>query len=234
MLDLQDGCHDVEMYVDILVDGQYERHVTGAIESLLKPGMTFVDCGANNGYFSILAFQIMGHSGNIIALEPAPKAFSRLVRNKRLNGANNIRTVNSAAGNRDGVVELNLSEKEDGLNSISKLDGQTGSINVNLCKLDTILEGLSVDIMKMDVEGEEARVLEGMREVLTGSFNPIVILEHNFFVLKKVGSERLFEAIKSSGLVAHELTPGGCTLECVLSAKDLTSLSTTLVCHRHL
>lgn len=58
--------------------GTYEREETRLVKSVLRPGHTFVDVGANIGYYTALAAAIVGQAGRIISIEPSPICFARL------------------------------------------------------------------------------------------------------------------------------------------------------------
>lgn len=53
--------------------GLYEPEKTHELCSLLRPGMTFIDVGANKGDFTLLAAKCVGETGRVIAFEPAPE-----------------------------------------------------------------------------------------------------------------------------------------------------------------
>lgn len=233
ILDLSRGSHDLDQYVEQQSLGEYEPSVSRLLKSLLKPGMIFLDCGANNGYYSLLASRWVGPGGIVFAFEPSPKTYSRLLRNVRLNQAENVRLFNCALGREDGVARLNLSDKSDGLNSLLKIEGASQRIVVPLRRIDDIIWEGGVDVVKMDVEGGERDILEGMRRVLALSRNPQVIMEHNYFVLGRTGSLRLFDTLRDLHLAVHEVLPSGVSRGTVDGPTGLLALSTTLYCHRH-
>src|SRR3954465_407097 len=77
---------DISDYPDIcMAYGLYELDTARLIKRLLKPGDHFVDCGANIGYFTLMAARCVGPSGNIDAFEPQAANFERLSANLRRN-----------------------------------------------------------------------------------------------------------------------------------------------------
>ena len=64
--------------------GRYEPEIEAALRRVLRPGMPFIDCGANIGYWSLLA--AVRHQARVIAIEPARSSFERLSENVKLNG----------------------------------------------------------------------------------------------------------------------------------------------------
>src|SRR2546426_1213516 len=67
--------------------GVWEPHLTRWIAQRLAPGDTFVDVGANIGYFSLLASKVVRDSGTVVAIEPSPSIFSRMQSNLARNHA---------------------------------------------------------------------------------------------------------------------------------------------------
>ena len=83
---------------------QYEPDVRAALQYFLKLGNTFIDCGANIGYFSVLANNLVGKAGKVISIEANPVTFSLLEANLK---ANNFGVpIHCALTNEAGEVEL--------------------------------------------------------------------------------------------------------------------------------
>ncbi len=85
----------IERYLYLF--GQWEPALTAWLRPRLRPGRTFVDVGANIGYFSLLAARRMGGSGRVVAVEASPETFARLRANLDRNAAGNVRALNVAA-----------------------------------------------------------------------------------------------------------------------------------------
>jgi FkbM family methyltransferase len=120
-----------------------------------------VDVGANIGAFSL--YQVMVKRAQlVIAFEPSPQVFPRLARNVLVNGLTNVRTVNAAVGDRVGVVTFS-----EGPLSMNGRVSESGSTSVPCVTLDQELSDIArVDILKIDTEGFEIRVLQGAIEIL--------------------------------------------------------------------
>ena len=150
----------------------------------IRPGMTIVDVGGNEGLFTLAAARQLGSSGKVIAFEPLPRNYRYIIANLALNGfVDSSRFVVEplALTNWDGEVELFLGPI--GNPSVTTV-GQTGtsrkSINVPCYRLDTYLHEKrisQVDLVKIDVEGAEGFVIDGMLDLLRGSRPPVLILE---------------------------------------------------------
>ena len=151
-------------------EGAYEPHVAREILRLLRPGAVFVDVGASIGYFTILAGRAVGHEGQVIACEPGPQNQSVLLLNTVVNGLDNVRFVPYAVS--DTAAVLLYHHLGGGNGAISAFDGTPESLGtselVQARSLDDILKGEPrVDVVKIDVEGAEGRVLAGATETLS-------------------------------------------------------------------
>lgn len=91
---------------EVCFTGQYEPQETALVRGMLKPGMTFVDVGANWGYFTMLAAHRLERKGRVISLEPDPRLFSVLMDNIDENHLNQVTALPVAAGNRAGWLTL--------------------------------------------------------------------------------------------------------------------------------
>ena len=87
--------------------GAWEPQVSSFIRDRLKPGDSFIDVGANIGYFSLLASRLVGRGGPVVSVEASPSIHHDLAENIRRNGAA-IRAVNRAASDKAGVLKLDV------------------------------------------------------------------------------------------------------------------------------
>ncbi|CAN5480102.1 hypothetical protein BH09PLA1_BH09PLA1_01720 [soil metagenome] len=190
---------DISDYPDIcMAYGLYELDTARLIKRLLKRGDHFVDCGANIGYFTLLAAQCVGAGGKIDAFEPQAANFARLRENLKRNGLLDRATLHAMAlADREGSVDLfRPSDKVDnhGTSSMfpdpewqSRAGQGTGAsattTQVRTARLDHVLAGAKPKLIKIDVEGAEPLVAEGMRGLLSrdhaGDSPPMIILEFN-------------------------------------------------------
>ena len=137
----------------------FEPIEIGAILDLVEPGFTFVDIGANCGFFSLRVARALAGSGRVIAIEPHPGLRRRLEFNASLNPGCDVLIHGCAVGDRNGTAALQEGERNLGETRIS----DQGSIAV---ELRTLLEIAAmaklerIDAIKVDVEGFEDRVLD--------------------------------------------------------------------------
>lgn len=175
---------DEHSAVPLYADGLIERPLRRTLLSVLRPGMTFFDVGANIGYFSLLAAQQVGSTGRVVAFEPVPRNLEFLRRNLTLNPALNIITVVPAAVSESrGETTLHLGWHEGNASLLADARGTTtDAISVPTLPLDAYLEeqGIErVDVLKMDIEGAEIFALAGMAKGLeAGRYGHLLIEWH--------------------------------------------------------
>ncbi|MGC8982016.1 MAG: FkbM family methyltransferase [Minisyncoccia bacterium] len=156
--------HDLGFYYLYKNKKIYEPGVTYLIKSKLNSSEIFVDVGANNGYYSLLASKIVGKKGIVYSIEPDPQNFKKLIENIRLNKIKNIIPIQTAVGDKIGKALLNRSPIEDGQNSLLDLQGSKEHIEININLLDNLIN--KADMIKIDVEGYEENVLIGSKKLL--------------------------------------------------------------------
>jgi FkbM family methyltransferase len=169
--------------------GCYELELVELLKQVLGAGMTFVDVGAQIGYFSIVAAALAGERGKVHSFEPDPDNFSRLAANA---GAYPCVSVhNSAVGDRTGETDFYRSpiKTESGWGALFNEDRGRERVSVQVCTLDSWAssEGIQrIDMLKMDVEGAEYRVLEGAQSVIAKT-RPVMWVEANEVCLARDG-----------------------------------------------
>lgn len=169
---------------EVCFTGRYEAQETALLNATLQPGMTFVDVGANWGYFTLIAAHLVGTSGNVLSLEPDPRLFTRLSECVARNGLAQVNALQIAAAAEAGTLNLSgYDESSDnfGLSRIAGTDNATGiAFAIAARPLDQVLTETgvdSVDLLKMDIEGYEGFALAGMERALTEHRIKRIILE---------------------------------------------------------
>ena len=199
--------------------GAWEPLITHWISRCLKHGDTFVDVGANIGYYSLLASKLVGEGGAVVAIEASPKTFEKLQANLALNGVSNVRPVNLAAADSERTVKLFRGHDHHiGLATILDDSGFDLECEVETAPLSKILRLNEIErarIIKIDVEGAEFLVVSGMEPILKGDRPDLeIIIEVDPKRLMKQGTttEELLrpfaEAIAGSRWCVAPLTSG--------------------------
>ena len=159
--------------------GSYEPGVTSAIRHLLKPGMCFLDVGANIGYYTMLGASIVGARGSVTAIEPNEKNIRLIVASKAKNGFDLIKIIPCAVGQETGVAGLYSIHSNGSTTPIAVLDEQQISVRtlVPQFRLDDIVpHERAVDLIKIDIEGGEYHALTGASRLLA-EHRPVIVSE---------------------------------------------------------
>lgn len=173
--------------------GTFETGTTEAFHKLLRKDDVIIDIGANLGWYTILASKI-ANQGTCHAFEPVPFIYKKLRRNCQINGLKNqVIFHNMALGDsEDSEVVLytfkGLYHGHSSLSTLGREDYQES--RVPMTTLDAYVNKNSInriDLIKMDTEGAELKVLEGADQVLRRESPPIWVIELNKETSAKFG-----------------------------------------------
>lgn len=168
---------DISVSEPMIRTRQYEPEVTNVLRRFIRPGMTVVDIGANVGFFSALSAGLVGPSGRVIAVEPNSENCRLILRTVEMNHLANIQLLPVA------LAEVNgWSHFVNHLGSNGSLSDGSGSELVDgwgqivpVVRADDLITG-PLDVVKMDVEGAEARVVLGMKDLIE-TYRPVIVSE---------------------------------------------------------
>lgn len=196
----------------VYLTGIYEPPTARVIADLLAPGNTFIDIGANSGFFTLLASRRVGPDGCVISFEPVPSMRKRLLENIALNDMRNVQVHDAAISNLEGVLPLfEGPEGHKGISSLRHIDDSTATIEVKTLPLDTFESALaSVNLVKIDVEGAEQLVLEGMTAILN-KHHPYIVIEITDEYLRAFGHKatQLAGELIAKGYRMYAIQPEG-------------------------
>jgi FkbM family methyltransferase len=161
--------------------GTHDTDVQFALARLLRPGMTCYDFGANVGFTAVLAAKCVGPTGRVECFEPLPENARQIRVNADLNKFAHVLVQQVALGASDGEAEFRTSHAPTWgrLAEAGATPQESGVIRVPVRRLDSLVtaEGLpDPQFIKMDVEGAEAGVLLGARELLARA-RPVMVIE---------------------------------------------------------
>lgn len=154
----------------------YEPHVTKIIETVLMSGMSFLDIGANIGYFSMLAAHIVGNKGRVYAFEPFQNNVKLLYHSADINRFSQISIFPFALSNENELLLYSNEASNGRVDTISDIDMSLSSDMVYAVKLDDFLQIDCLDVVKIDVEGAEYLALTGAKKLLE-KYCPIIVSE---------------------------------------------------------
>jgi FkbM family methyltransferase len=177
-----DGGH--QLYVDLrsaigqglFVSGKFDMAAIEPALDALCPGATFIDVGANIGFYSVLARDRVGPTGHVYCFEMDKRPLRALRKTVSAFKLRNIEIEHAAVAAIDGRVSFSPL-REHGHNRIDPIGG-TGKF-VRCVRLDSWVmqrELQRVDAIKIDVEGAEYLVLDGARETIA-RFKPTIVCE---------------------------------------------------------
>ncbi|MBK9130714.1 MAG: FkbM family methyltransferase [Gammaproteobacteria bacterium] len=161
---------DIALYLD-----RFEPEVVSAIKRYTMPGMTVLDIGANIGAHTILFGDLVGRSGAVYAFEPTDFGYNKLIKNIHLNPNMNISAFKLA------LASTNQFSKEITFRSSWRTDGKRNDVSskTDFRRLDNWIseqEISRVDLVKIDVDGNEYSVLTG-GETTISNYRPVFLME---------------------------------------------------------
>jgi len=162
-------------YTRLLPQGfVYEPEVAAILDKVISPDSVFVDCGANNGYWSVYAGLKSGHPERVLAIEPTSEPFARLEENRHLNN-DSFRAVKRAIYSKSDVeLQFAVHPHQHAMNTSTAwaggwpADPRSPHELVRSITIDDVCEGMFPNgdtapvVVKIDVEGHELSALRGL------------------------------------------------------------------------
>lgn len=170
----------------------YEHKMSKILDSTLHEGSSFVDLGANEGYFSVVAAKLVGEEGRVVAVEPQSRLQPILKQNFLLNGCRNVTLKQAAISNTNGSMKLYLTpDTNTGSTSLFKTRNYPlPSETIPLISLNQLLDENNietVDLMKMDIESYEYEAILGAQNAFRSKRIRTLIFELHTWMLRDRG-----------------------------------------------
>ncbi len=200
---------DVGFSPHMIFDGYWEYWLTMHFAAAIKPGDVVLDIGANLGYYTLLAADFVGPAGQVFAYEPNPRVFQYLRDTTGVNGfAQRVRLHNVALSDRVRAGGASFfvprGEPKNGRFTLDretpdllKQHGDVFTVSVDTLNADSFER---VDFIKIDVEGAEMAVLNGLSPLIE-KFRPQIVCEVNF--ARGYSYADVFERLHTNGQLFH-------------------------------
>jgi FkbM family methyltransferase len=205
-VDLRDEIIGTLLYVE----GDYEPEFRRLMGHLELEGGVCLDVGANIGLHSLTLSRRVGPRGKVIAFEPEQHNHELLRENLRLNHVENVEVRRTAVGDRMGSVRMALHPYNHGDHRVVGEDAAGPGQEVSLTTVDEAVKDIpdgEIRLVKIDVQGYEQNVLEGMRRTLARNPGLVLLLEVFPEALQQAGSSasKLVQTLVDLGFDGWEL-----------------------------
>ncbi|MCX2983300.1 FkbM family methyltransferase [Halieaceae bacterium IMCC14734] len=169
---------DTEVSATIRDKGIWEPDETRLLINALEPGHSFIDIGANIGYFSLLAAVLVGEEGSVLAFEPDPSNYALLQKNIHANNSTNVYAFKLALSDQASSGHLYLNDSNLGDHQIFSNDDSRVSVPIEIKRADDVIlpEISRTNFIKIDTQGSEFHVLRGMSTLLQNSCDNLGML----------------------------------------------------------
>ena len=178
----------------LLRQGEYEPAMTRTVKRYLRPGGTFVDVGANEGYFGVIAAKAVGPSGRLVLVEPQTRLRPVIAENLRLNGIGNFAVEDSAVSDTAGTHTFHLTPDlntgASGLSRATRYRVPTQQVHTTTLTEVFAKHGIvRADLVKIDIEGYEHEAVFGSADLFRGRRVRALALEVHPEFLRRRGHD---------------------------------------------
>ncbi len=235
--------HGNKMFLDkwdalsLSINGVYNEFDTKLVQDHVNSGDVVIDVGAHIGYFSLLFSNLVGETGHVYSFEPEPKNIKLLKKSITINNIQNISLEPHPVSNINESCKLYVGQFTSGGNRIHCPDKmielyEKEPINVETLVLDDYFSKLNllnkINFVKMDCEGSELRVLQGMKKILRESKNLKIFIEFDVDALEDAGSDpkELLNLLEKEGFIIYYVDDYKNKM--ILADKNLLMTSDTL------
>ena len=216
---------DISLTPHILLDGYLEKWITNVFIDHIKPGMTVLDVGSNVGYYSLLAANIVGEKGKVIAFEANKYLCDIIYSNFSINGYLNFSQVKNVAVYSESTKLLfTILDKHLGSSSLwmtediaNTYHDHASVVEVQAEPIDNIIPaGNRVDFIKIDAEGAEMHILAGSQRVINENREISILMEYhpNNIVMGGISIDDIITKIFSYGFSIYKIMNDSTLIEC--------------------
>ena len=185
-----------------IIKGDIER----MLSLFIQEGDTFVDVGANQGVYSVIAGKYSGALGLVVSIEPQPQFASNIEKSLEIAQRCWFEVHQMAVGDSDGTVNLIIPRSYSGTSGVYPEHSALGrhtKLSVPLRRFDESIDWKNFPgsiFIKLDIEGSEFAFLNGAREMIS-TMNPLLMMEINPLSLSasKTSEKELLELLINLG-----------------------------------
>ncbi|MBC7745120.1 MAG: FkbM family methyltransferase [Flavobacterium sp.] len=204
----------------ILETGTYEAEIEKLISISLREGDTALDIGANIGLQSLRMARYTGKTGQVLCFEPLPHLQKKLLNNVALNRAVNIKLFPYALSDNSAILQLSVNEQAWNQGTFNIGGNENGYPKQKIIvmvadDLPELLHLTELHMIKIDVEGFELNVLNGLKKTIV-KFKPRIIFEYdeNYWTRNTTSVIECYELLKEFHYSLFQIYPAGCELIC--------------------
>lgn len=191
--------------------GSYEKKEVITMQTFLTADSVVVDIGANIGYYSLMAAK-KAPAGHIYSFEPVRNNLEKLERNISLNGVTVIHPIKAAISNISGSTTVYVSADDNsGMSGLRSAENFSGESEIVKCfALDDAVTEYNlpkIDLIKIDVEGSEVNVLQGMKNTRSQQ-KPVLLIEVSAATLSMYNEkiETIYRILSADQYAAYKVT----------------------------
>lgn len=168
------------------------------LNELVSGGDWVIDVGANIGQYTLRFSKLVGKKGRVIAIEPVLETFVILTENLRQIRGSNVTLLNVAASDNTNIGGMRIPLFETGLKNYyqAQLTLDHSDVNVMTISIDCLDLNNCISLVKIDAEGQELKVLNGMRKLIER--------DHPTFIIE-VGDKETIKLLKEIGYQVSQL-----------------------------
>jgi FkbM family methyltransferase len=199
---------DITLTPHLLLNGYWEVWITKLFAKVIKPGWNCIDIGANCGYYTLLMADLVGRSGRVISVEPNPNLSNLVAKSVRINGFDSrVQISDRAVTDRFGE-EVQLCVPDGFLGDAKIYDRERSSAQDSTSKCfsittttvdDLVGEWSHVNFIKIDAEGAEWLIWQGMKQTIINNPQLIILMEFSNNRLDFYDPKVFLSEIVSSG-----------------------------------
>lgn len=161
--------------------GEYSEGEVALFRRFVRPGAVVLEAGANIGALTVPLARMAGEGGQVVALEPQRSLFNILCGNLALNGLMNVTPIRAAAGAEAGQTPMPVLDYDLAANYGGVASGENAQSLPTEPVRQVAIDEMALprlDLLKADVEGAEAEVLQGARDTIN-RLRPVLFVEND-------------------------------------------------------